>query len=129
VSPGEAFLWFVFCLFCGIGSVLIFSFNAKRIVVALVVRSDLPLFPLARSIAAMIYQHPDQWSATEYRLMHPKLGGIWTCNGVSHLHVETEFGRWDPCWIERQIIFDATRWRARVYLANRIAQALRIPGP
>jgi hypothetical protein len=124
MTEGTEFAVYFVCYMGTVGCLVLLAFNADRIVVALVAYSGLPLFPLAMSIANLVYQKPDEWSAGSHKMTHRKVGSIWTANCAHGLHVETDFGCWKPNWIERRIIYDAVRWRIGGYIANQVAHAV-----
>ena len=96
-----------------------------RIVVALMRRFNIFLYPTAINIAMLIEQHPEQWSSDRHRLSHPNVGAIWIANGAYALRVETAFGDWMPNAIERRIIRNAVDWRIGDYLRHRIANTMQ----
>jgi hypothetical protein len=129
MSP-EGTLAVAFVAFPGsLGCVAVIAFNFDRIVVRLLRCSGMPVYPLAVSIAVLIYKHPEQWTCRTHEMLHPKVGSVWTSNKAYGLHVDSDFGRWDPNWIERRIIRDAVDWRIRTFVRNRITQAMRLPAP
>jgi hypothetical protein len=129
MSPVAEFLVVLVSLAGSTGGTIALVYNADRIIVAVLRRTGLPVYPLAVSIAVLIFEHPEQWSGTEHTMSHPKVGSIWISNGVSFTRIKSEFGEWKPNWIERRIIRDAVDWRIRGYIRNRITEAMRLPAP
>jgi hypothetical protein len=101
--------------------------NFDRIVVTMLGCSSRQVYPLAVSIAVLIYEHPEQWTCRTHEMVHPKVGAIWTSNEAYGLRVESDFGKWTPGRIERRIIRDAVDWRIQGYIRNRITQAMKLP--
>lgn len=99
-----------------------------RLAVNFMRRFGIHIYPEAISIATLIMDHPDQWSADEYRMSHPIVGRIWTANEAYGIKIETPMGDWKPNAYERLIIRDAVDWRLNQYIRNRIALALRENG-
>ena len=94
-----------------------------RIVVSLMRRFNICVYPTAISIAMLLIEHPEQWSADQHRMSHPDIGSIWTANDAYGLKIETAFGTWKPNAIERRIIRDAVDWRIGDYIRNRLLLA------
>jgi hypothetical protein len=126
MNPALVFLvcWLLCCAFVAL--VIIAGVNFDRIAVAFLCLINAPVYEEARRIAALIYQHPEQWTMRSYTLTHPRVGEIWSglgCN--SSLHIEGHgFGRWDPNFIERRIINNAIAWYRRVYIKHLLTQVL-----
>ena len=129
MSTGTGVVLFLFGVSAFAGSVPLIGINFDRIAVAFLCLVNAPVYEEARRIAALIYQHPEQWAMTSHTLRHPRVGEIWSglgCN--SSLHVEGEgFGRWDPNFIERRIIYNAIAWYRRVYIKHLLTQVLNAP--
>jgi hypothetical protein len=120
----------IWLMFCGtIGGVILLVFHLDRLVVAFLCLINAPVYPEARRVATLVYQHPGQWKAYEHKLEHPKIGEIWCGLGCNRsLHVEGKaFGRWDPNYIERRIIYNAVSWYRRVYIKHLLTQVLNTP--
>ncbi len=124
MSLGTEVVLVLFGVSAFIGGVPLIGVNFDRIAVAFLRLVNAPVYEEARRIAALIYQHPEQWVMTNHTLRHPRVGEIWhglSCN--SSLHVEGEgFGRWDPNFIERRIIYNAIAWYRRFYIKHLLAQ-------
>jgi hypothetical protein len=118
------FLNFLLCAYLAAGIIAAILAFRDRIVVALMQRFGLHLFPESVGIALLIYKHPEQWTCTKYEMRHPKVGAIWVANKAYGLEITAEFGRWTPNKIERRIIRDAVDWRIKEYVRLRLGQAV-----
>ena len=116
----------------GIAGVLAFSLvycigfccsNYDRIIVSLMRRFNIHIYPTAISIAVLLTEHPEQWSSDKHYMSHPDIGSIWTANAAYGLRIETAFGTWKPNAIERRIIRDAVDWRIDDYIRHRLLVA------
>jgi hypothetical protein len=129
MNPG--LLWLIcYLAVCGvIAGIIIAGFNFDRIAVAFLCLVNAPIYEEARRLATLIYQHPEQWKMTSHTLTHAKVGEVWSGLGCdSSLHVEGEgFGRWDPNFIERRIIYNAIAWYRRFYIKHLLTQVLNAP--
>ena len=118
-------VWLAFCIFIfgGIAGAI----NFDRLLVMFLCLINAPVYEEARRLADLIYQHPEQWKLSSYTMTHPKIGDIWSI-GALGLHVEGRgFGRWDPNFIERRIIYNAIAWYRRVYIKGLLTQVLNAP--
>ena len=114
-------LWLAFMCFL-IGGFLN-TMCGDRIAVFVLRAIDSPRFPEARMVAALIYQHPEQWTATSYSMEHPKVGRITGSSALS-MEVQASFGNWEPSRIERRILFNAISWYRHDYMKVLLARAL-----
>ena len=96
MNPGLTFLLFMAAVFSIFGSILIVVFHGDRLLVMVLRLIDAPVYPEARMIAALIYQHPEQWKMGTYQMEHPSVGQIWAGHSANGVHIEGKFGRWDP---------------------------------
>lgn len=118
--------WFVYWLVVGaLVSIGLVVAHYDRVIVFLMRRMNMHVFPTAIRIAMLITEHPEQWTASPHRLLHPQIGSIWTANGAYGLYLETEFGKWEPNKIERRIIREAVDWRISQYIRNRLEAVAR----
>lgn len=119
---------FLLCLagfYIAIGGSLLIAFKFDRIMVFVLRLANAPVCDDARQVAASIYQHPEQWKSglLGYTLINPTIGEI-TSFSASMLHLEGKaFGRWEPNFIERRIIYDAVRWHQRARLRSALRSA------
>lgn len=98
-----------------------------RVVVMVIYRLNLNVYPMARQIAGLLYNCPEQWTSDRFHLRHPKLGAIWIANEAYGLKIESEFGDLMLNMIERRIIRDAVDWRLRQYIRDRLTLVLTQP--
>lgn len=103
---------------------IIFANFYDHIIVAVIYTLHLNVCPMARQIAMLLYQYPEQWTGDKYHLSHPKVGAIWIANEAYGLKIQTEFGDLKPNVIERRLIRDAVDWRLRGYIRHRLTAAL-----
>ena len=117
-------VWLSLCLllFGGVTCPLWFD----RLAVFVLRFVDSPLYPEARMVAALIYQHPEQWKASSYSMEHPRVGRI-TGSSQQSVEIAGDFGKWEPSAIERRIIFNALHWFRTVYMKRLLVRALETP--
>ena len=77
MNPAIAFLLFMVGIFGTVGGVMATVFNFDQILVFLLRSVNAPVYQEARRIAALIYQHPEQWAMTSHTMRHPRIGEIW----------------------------------------------------
>jgi hypothetical protein len=123
------FILEVACFVAGVGATVALLFvvplHFDRIVVILLRRLRIPLYPTAIGIAVAIVNQPEQWSSDGYKLSHPDIGSIWIANGAFGIKLDTNMGKWSPNYIERRIIREAVDWRIGAYIRDRLEVALR----
>lgn len=108
-------------LFAGVVCVVTWH---ERIVLVLLCLFNVKVFPEARAVALLLYQHPEQWTSDDFRMSHATVGSIWIANEAYGLKVETPFGSWKPCALERRIIRDAVDWRLKEYVRAHLSHTL-----
>jgi hypothetical protein len=117
-------LWLGGCtlLFVAITGGLCFD----RIAVFVLSAINAPVYPEARRVAGLIYQHPEQWErGSLYRLKHQTMEIYSNDYSPRSLYIEgAAFGTWEPAYIERRIIFDAVEWWKRVYIRSLVHKAI-----
>jgi hypothetical protein len=116
-----AILWLGFCAVLLGGFINALCGDSIAVVVLRFI--DSPLYPEARHVAALIYQHPEQWQNSSYSLEHPKVGSI-TGSIALTIEVQGSFGKWEPGRIERRIIFNAVQWYRTAYMKHLLAKGL-----
>jgi hypothetical protein len=98
-----------------------------RIVVFVLSAINAPVYPEARALAGLIYHHPEQWTLTGLYLKHPTAGDVRDGPVPALVYVDgPAFGRWEPTFIERRILFDAIRWWKRVYIRSLVHKAITL---
>jgi hypothetical protein len=126
MRPGDLAILAILAAFaCGLLIVVVLGVFRVRLMIVFLGAVECPCYRDARAIAGLIYDHPEQWAGDDYNLRHSKLGAIWTANGVEYIKLKTPFGDHRFSAIERQIIWDAVRWRIKDYAHNRLMLALQ----
>ena len=114
-------VWLGSCglFFCAIAAIMNYD-----VVVVFVLRAvNAPVYSEARMIAALLYQHPEQWKASTYSLEHPTLGTLRASTYVSSVELDGQFGHWQPTAIEKRIIWNAVSWYRRDYIKSLLRKA------
>lgn len=116
-------VWLAFCAL--VFGVVAGGFNFDKLAVFFLRAIDAPVYPEARRVAGMVYQHPEQWTLkSSYYLKHQTIE-VYACATPQSLYVSGEpFGNWEPTYIERRIIFDAVEWWKRVYVSSLVHKAI-----
>ena len=116
-------------LACGVvfGSIVAMM-NYDIVAVFLLRALNAPFYPEARRIAWLLYQRPDEWTATTYTLSHPRLGELRGMHPSSLSLHGAGFGEWAPSPIERRILWNAVLWHRRERV-RRALDEIRQPKP
>jgi hypothetical protein len=101
-----------------IGCLIIAGVNYDRVTLFVLRAVNAPVYEEARMIAALIYQHPEEWKARSYGMEHPKAGSMQGVFSASSIELDGPYGRWVPDAIERLIIWNAVRWYRHTYVKS-----------
>jgi hypothetical protein len=109
-----------------VGLTLAAGFHFDKLAVWFLSTMNAPVYPEARRVAGLIYQHPEQWErGSLYRLKHPTMEIYSNDYSPRSLYIQgAAFGTWEPTYIERRIIFDAVEWWKRVYIRSLVHKAI-----
>ena len=124
MNPAVVFLlcWAACC--AGIVGVIAACMNHDRLAVLFLTLINAPVYEEARRIAFLLMAHPEQWTATTYRLSHPRVGEI-SGSSVNTVSVTgKDYGEWNPTAIERRIIWNAVAWYRRVYIRSLLMRTM-----
>lgn len=120
-------LFFVLWLssLAAIPAIVLSIVHFDRIALVFLHAINAPVYEEARRIAALIYQHPEQWTMSQFSLTHPVIGEICCVLGACSIHFEGKgFGRWESSRIERRIIYNAISWYRHDYIKHLVGRAL-----
>lgn len=115
--------WIGFCL--AVAGFVIAAMNYDYIAVLVLRMINAPVFPEARMVAALMYQHPEQWKADSYGMEHSKVGRMRL--GYRSIEISGPFGSWEPNTIERRILWEAIKWYRAAYIKSLLVKALDEP--
>lgn len=118
MSP--VFFLVVWLATCGaLVGIVVAGINYDRVALTVLRAINAPVYEEARMIAALIYQHPEQWNESGgYRLKHPKVGTVKAAFSARSIELDGPYGQWEPNVIERLIIWDAVQWYRRAYIKS-----------
>lgn len=125
MSAGWFLFWWV--LFCAsMFGLIACGVNFDRVAVFFLSALNLPVYLEARRVAALLYQHPEQWRIEPIvrNLFHPTVGAIEGINYPSNVHVVGPYGRWEPTRIEKRIIWNAVQWWQHAYIGSLLMKAM-----
>jgi hypothetical protein len=132
MPPIVAFLLFIFGFAACVVSAVTSPLWADRLIVTIMRRGHIYLFPMAIRLALSMETQGDEWELDDTRLQHPSIGVVWLVTDRL-LQVQLKSTNqsknvtWRPNWIERRIIRDAAEGlidRRRVAQLDRSLPAL-----
>jgi hypothetical protein len=126
MNPGMVFL----CWWAGsmvfIACFILAGVNYDRVTLFVLRAVNAPVYEEARMIAALIYQHPEEWKASSYGMEHPKAGSMRSAYGASSIELDGPYGRWEPNAIERLIIWNAVYWYRHTYVKSLLRKEIGV---
>jgi hypothetical protein len=124
MDPGVIFAFLFFGICAAIVATGLVAMHFDHIAVFALRLVGAPVFEEARMVAALLYQHPEQWTVTSYGMEHPQVGKLHSVTHVAGLHITGPFGDWQPNFIERRIIWNAVHWHQRAHIKRLLRQSM-----
>jgi hypothetical protein len=118
MNPGVVFLTWWLGSMALVVCLIIAGVNYDHVTLFVLRAVNAPVYQEARMVAALIYQHPEEWKASSYTMEHTKVGSLRSAISAASIELHGPYGNWEPNAIERLIIWNAVQWYRHTYVKS-----------